>query len=598
MADETVQKLKIELEASANTSSAKKAGQELAEAAKGGMEKVAQKASESFEKSLTDPIRELKRMLAELARGAKMTGWEKMKETLSGVGNVAKFIGSNAMSGIGRTASGAFKNISESVKASIKHLNGFFSAIKRIAIYRAIRWALKQITQGFQEGIQNAYQWSVVTGNKFAQSMDMMATSALYLKNSLGAMTMPLVNTLAPILDALVDKFVALINVVNQFTAALTGAGTWTRALKYPKQYADAVGGAAREIKNQLLGFDELNILKAPSTGGGAAALDYSSMFENVALSAKNLDFANKIKEAIKQSKWGDVGKIIGQKFNDTIKSLDALTISKAIGEKVNNAISLVHSLLNEADFHQVGVKIGEFMSNFKLDWARIAGSWVRWKTNMLDALLGLVNGVNWANVGRAIGNFISGLFNEFANWLKQVNWYQKGIEFTNALVTLISNVNWSAVARAIWEGLKGALSAAMGLLNGALSQVEFDRYGQASLTSSNPYSGSTGAASAAVAGAMAGIIRPYASGGFPEVGSLFYAGEQGAEFVSNVGGRTGVYNTDQMANALANANENVVEAVAAMANAIVGAINRKDTSINVNDVRIALRNSNLRYGV
>ena len=52
------------------------------------------------------------------------------------------------------------------------------------------------------------------------------------------------------------------------------------------------------------------------------------------------------------------------------------------------------------------------------------------------------------------------------------------------------------------------------------------------------------------------------------------------------------------MTSALADANEGVVETLTAVGNAIVSAINHKDMSINVNDMRVALRNSQLRYGV
>ena len=45
-----------------------------------------------------------------------------------------------------------------------------------------------------------------------------------------------------------------------------------------------------------------------------------------------------------------------------------------------------------------------------------------------------------------------------------------------------------------------------------------------------------------------------YASGGYPSIGSIFIAGEAGAEWVGDIGGRTGVMNTDQMAQAMYNA--------------------------------------------
>lgn len=46
-------------------------------------------------------------------------------------------------------------------------------------------------------------------------------------------------------------------------------------------------------------------------------------------------------------------------------------------------------------------------------------------------------------------------------------------------------------------------------------------------------------------------MIQLYASGGFPQIGSLFIAGEAGQEWVGDINGRTGVMNTDQMAAAI-----------------------------------------------
>lgn len=48
--------------------------------------------------------------------------------------------------------------------------------------------------------------------------------------------------------------------------------------------------------------------------------------------------------------------------------------------------------------------------------------------------------------------------------------------------------------------------------------------------------------------------IGKFASGGFPTEGSLFVAGEKGAEMVGNIGGRTAVANNDQITTAIYNA--------------------------------------------
>lgn len=542
----------------------------------------------------------------EVDKAALSKTQKELSKALSQASSQAKY--QNALQGVKGVLGGAasitgVKKLGDTVKTTTAHFNNFIHAIGRIAIYRAIRSAIKGVTQGFQEGIQNAYQWSVVTGNQFARSMDMMATSALYLKNSLGAMTMPLINYLAPILDRITDQFVNLINVVNRFIATITGASSWTKALKYPAQYMEQAAGSAKELKNQLLGFDELNILNAPNGGGGGAALDYSRMFENVTLSATK--FSKALKEAIKKGDWKGVGKLFSDKFNEMVANLNTIDLANILGEKINNVISLVHTLLNETDFKQVGVKIGQFMSNLKLDWGSIAQSWIRWHTNILDALIGLIQGVNWANVGHSLGEFIKGLFNGISGWLREVNWRQLATDVWTALRDMFASVDWWGIAQAIFGVLSSALSAAWSwisesfrtlirIFTGEVSASQI--YNAAASTSgAYSYSGSSGGRGR---GADPMDRLTYASGGFPTQGSMFIAGENGAEFVGQIGGRTGVYNTDQMATALASANEGVVEAVTAMATAVVSAINRKDTSLNINDVRRALNSSNLRYGV
>ena len=46
---------------------------------------------------------------------------------------------------------------------------------------------------------------------------------------------------------------------------------------------------------------------------------------------------------------------------------------------------------------------------------------------------------------------------------------------------------------------------------------------------------------------AILAVVAQFATGGFPESGSLFIAGEQGAELVGNINGRTGVANEGQI---------------------------------------------------
>lgn len=91
-------------------------------------------------------------------------------------------------------------------------------------------------------------------------------------KEAMGAMAAPLINALAPAIDFVIGKVVALFNILNQLFARLTGSKTYTAAKKVAATYGgaakDAAGTASKaakkaadEIKRYTLGFDELNIL-------------------------------------------------------------------------------------------------------------------------------------------------------------------------------------------------------------------------------------------------------------------------------------------------------------------------------------------------
>ena len=101
---------------------------------------------------------------------------------------------------------------------------------------------------------------------------------------------------------------------MNQLFARITGASTWTKAVKTQTEYAEAVGGAADAVKSLTAGFDELNILSDSRGGGGASVPDYGSMFEEMELDSGFATWVDEIKQAINEGDWVSVGTILGTK--------------------------------------------------------------------------------------------------------------------------------------------------------------------------------------------------------------------------------------------------------------------------------------------
>lgn len=89
------------------------------------------------------------------------------------------------------------------------------------------------------------------------------------------------------------------------------------------------------------------------------------------------------------------------------------------------------------------------------------------------------------------------------------------------------------------------------------------------------------------------GRVSLMASGGFPDYGEMFIARESGPELVGRIGNRTAVANNDQIVDGIASANEGVINAIYAMAQQIVTAIENQDTSVNLDGYQLARRTYN-----
>lgn len=268
-----------------------------------------------------------------LNRLNSIKGFKRMDTLASSLSNVE-----DSLTGSGKTASGlekinkaldttqkkasaasskiaaATKAATDSTEKAEGRLTRVMNAVGRVLLHRVIFGGINRIISGTKQGLDNLYQYSAGISGMFAASMDRMATSAQYFQNSVGAALSPIINSLAPILDKIIDKIVEAINWINQFFAILGGQSTWTRAVKSQKKYAEATGGttaAVKELRRTIMGFDELNLLNdAVSSGGGGSGgggTDYGAMFEEVPID-EAYESAKKFAEFI-----GDIAERIGE---------------------------------------------------------------------------------------------------------------------------------------------------------------------------------------------------------------------------------------------------------------------------------------------
>ena len=183
-------------------------------------------------------------------------------EVRSSAGSAAKEINqmADALKNLKPSANKAGKEVSKFSNTSkgLSKSGGLFKSVGRIAFYRAIRSALKAVTNAVKEGTSNLYQYGKSFNSSFVQSMDAAATSVQYLKNGLAVGLGGAIQALTPAIISMSDALAGFGNQVSEMYAWKNGDKTFTKATKSAKEYAEAVDKA----KRATLGFDELNVIE------------------------------------------------------------------------------------------------------------------------------------------------------------------------------------------------------------------------------------------------------------------------------------------------------------------------------------------------
>lgn len=398
---------------------------------------------------------------------------KKLKSEMSGIGKSFGGVSSmakshsSAMKGASKStasfaktlASAPFKKLTKDISGTVGAVTKLTSGFKRVLFYRAIRTMIKEIGAAIKSGVNNLYAWSNALGGEFAASMDRISTAFNYFKNSIGAAVAPLINALAPAIDFVIDKAVALLNVINQLFARLTGQSYWTRATKAASSYGDAVSGAgsaAKEALRYLAPFDELNVLPSDSGsggGGGGGASGGGGLFEiQEDFSEAVSNFADMVKEAWNTGDWEEVGTFLGNKVNDLINNLPWATMGANVGKFINALFGTEYWTLETINFVNLGNKIAEFVNNAleNIDFDIAGRLQVRKLTAILDTIIGFIEGLDWGLVASSISDFIVGAINEFSEWLSGTDWATFTTKLHNGIINAINGVKAEDISNAI----------------------------------------------------------------------------------------------------------------------------------------------------
>ena len=357
-----------------------------------------------------------------------------------------------------------FKALKKQLSSAAKSVEKFTSSLGRIALYRAMRTIISSITTALKEGINNLYQYSRIVGTDFHKSMNQIATDALYIKNSIGSMVAPIINSLAPAFDYLADRIAACMNVLAQFLAKLSGKDVYSKAVKYATNYADAAKSAAQKMKDFVLGIDELNVFNDTKSSSGFSADDYSKMFEEATVSDSIGSFAEQVKQAFSAGQWTELGAILGEKVNESIAAVKWNDIGTTIGTYITGAVQTGYSFLKTVNFNALGEQLIQTVNGIleTADFETMGRLFIRKFTAVFDTLLGAIKGLNWGLMGKKFSGFVKGVFQEVADWIGSYNWGVEIKRLGQNLDAAINEMDVAGIAQSLGNILKAVINGAM----------------------------------------------------------------------------------------------------------------------------------------
>lgn len=393
---------------------------------------------------------------------------------------VFKTIGSIALKSFSKIASVGVAPISKAFKGLGNVLGSVNKKIQRTAkmfsmmiLRKALRAVIDNITKSFQE---LAKQNSSVNS-----SVSSIVSNFKYLGASITAAFSPIFSVVAPILDALVQKCVSVINTIGQVFASLTGSSTYTVAKKVQVDYAGSLDDTAKsannatkavkEYENQLMGFDEINKLTdnkgsgssgSGGSGGGASGSSPEYVFETANVENQYNKWADMIKEAWNNGDFTELGQIAGQKIADALNSIPWDKIQEQANKIASSVATFINGAMHSDLFSAVGTTIGQalntafgmaytFIEKFEFD---------TFGTKVAELLNSAFDVIDFDLIANTITGSINGVFESILNFATNFKWSENAKKIADGIKTLFDGIEWDTITKSLEESGKGIAKA------------------------------------------------------------------------------------------------------------------------------------------
>lgn len=438
-------------------------------------------ATETAIKGIATKAKDAALNLAQMAKGAVVSGLGKLK---------------NAFLSLGKS--------SDSMGGGMKR--NFTTILKYAFGIRSLYMLFRKLRSAITEGFTNLMKYDT----DLAGTVNSFKASLSTLKNAFASAVAPIVQAVLPMITQFIDMLTSAVSRVGQLIASLTGKGTYIKAAKQQTAATDNAADsfeneskAAKEAQKTIAGFDDLTILNDNSDTGnsgnknaGAGAANPGG-FETVPVDSQMANLADALKDMWEKADFTELGRKLGEKLRDALNSipwdqikevcarigksiatflngfLETPGLFEAIGRTLAQALNSAFEFLNAfvTNFHwaSLGQAIVDGIIGFldNIDWTLIQDTFAKLGAGIATTIGQVVSNPELpAKIGQALANVINTAFTFLYNFITTIPWGELGTFIKTGLLSIFNGIDWGLIYATFAAGGRGIGDAINGAIN------------------------------------------------------------------------------------------------------------------------------------
>lgn len=414
--------------------------------------------------SSQDKLDRLRKKLEDMSDPVPPTITEHIDEAVERSGRTAE----RESKRIKRSFGSAFGHISSTGKKAAASLNKRFAVFSRsagaaVSPVAKLGTALKNTFRRvfLMAGIYAAFRTLKEKLKEAAEANESFRNSLNDIKANLAIAFTPIVQAIMPALNTLMSGLAMVSKQIAGFIAGLFGM-TYRQAAEATKKL-NATTSAAKKAKLALAGIDEMNILSS-----GDDDKDKGIDLSRLDMSEPEIpDWAQRLKDAIKKGDWNGAGKILADRVNAALDTIDWDAAERKAVAGVSKVCDGINGFLDNLNWRRLGENIagGINIATAVINTLADKIHWENLGRNIAQGLNAVIAKIKWRQLGRALSAKIRILTDILYGFVTEFNWNGLGAGIGEAVNGWFDGIDFGKIGKTVSEGLKGIFTAASAVL-------------------------------------------------------------------------------------------------------------------------------------